>query len=86
MSKHLIKIVFIILFSVAAVFPQSSGIDYEKLSQRYIISHEEDGILKLQDKHTGKITYRTENIKSIPSDTDFDLIVDLRTIHTTQIF
>ncbi len=84
MSKHLIKIVFIILFSVAAVFPQSSGIDYEKLSQRYIICHEEDGILKLQDKHTGKITYRTENIKSIPSDTDFDLIVDLRTIDTTQ--
>ncbi len=27
---------------------------------------------------------RTENIKSIPSDYDFDLVIDLRTIDTTQ--
>ncbi|MFO7525382.1 MAG: FG-GAP-like repeat-containing protein [Ignavibacteriaceae bacterium] len=78
------KIILIMLFPAAGVFPQSSEINYEKLSQRYNITYEEDGILKLECKLTGRTTYRTENIKSIPTDYNFDLVIDLRTIDTTQ--
>jgi hypothetical protein len=84
MNRHLIKIVFIIPLFVVSVFSQDDGIDYEKLSQRYYITHEKDGILKLECKLTGKTTFKTENIKHIPSDYEFDLIIDLRTIDTTQ--
>ncbi len=84
MNKHLIKTAFITLFSAAAVFSQSEGIDYNMLSRRYNITHEEDGLLKLQDKLTGRTIIKTKNIKSIHSDYEFDLVVDLRTIDTTQ--
>ncbi len=84
MNRYLKKIILIMLFPAAGVFPQSSEINYEKLSQRYNITYEEDGILKLECKLTGRTTYRTENIKSIPTDYNFDLVIDLRTIDTTQ--
>jgi hypothetical protein len=84
MKRHLIKIVSIVIFSVAIVFSQSNEIDYEKLSQRYNITKEKDSILKLECKLTGKTIIRTENIKHIPSDYNFDLVIDLRTIDTTK--
>jgi hypothetical protein len=82
--KNLIIIISIMLFSVAVVFSQSSEIDYEKLHQRYNIISEKDGLLKLEDKLTGKTIVKTENIKNFPTDYDFDLVIDLRTIDTTQ--
>mgnify|MGYP005845991333 CR=1 FL=1 len=82
--RNLIKIIFTILFFVEMVYSQSSEVYYDMLSQRYNITYEDDGILKLQDKLTGRISFRTENIKSIPSDYIFDLVIELRTIDTTQ--
>jgi len=84
--KLFVAIIFLIIISFAEIFSQSSEVDYDKLSQRYNITHEEDVILKLQDKITGKTIIKTKNIKSIPADYDFDLIIDLRTIDTTQYF
>jgi hypothetical protein len=86
MKRYLKKIILglLMLFPFSVVFPQSSEIDYEKLSQRYKITHEKDGIIKLECKLTGKTTFKTENIKSIPSSYNFDLVIDLRTIDTTQ--
>jgi hypothetical protein len=84
MKRHLVKIFFIISLFVVSSFSQDGRIDYNILSQRYNLTHEIGGILKLQDKLTGRTTYKTENIKSIPPDYDFDLVVDLRTIDTTQ--
>jgi hypothetical protein len=79
MNRYLKKIILVMLFSVSAVFSQSSEIDYNTLSQHYNITQEKDDILKLECKLTGKTAFRTENIKSIPSDYDFDLVIDLRT-------
>jgi hypothetical protein len=84
MNRYMIKIIYIIPFFVSLAFSQRSEVDYNMLSQRYNITQEEDGILKLECKLTGKTTYKTENIKHIPPDYTFDLVIDLRTIDTTQ--
>ncbi len=78
------KVILLLLFTLGVVFPQNGQIDYNALKQRYNIISEKDGVLKLQDKLTGKTIIKTENIKNIPSDCNFDLTVDLRTIDTTQ--
>ena len=78
------KVILLLLFAFAVVCPQNGQIDYNVLKQHYNIISEKDGVLKLQDKLTGKTIIKTENIKNIPSDYDFDLTVDLRTIDTTQ--
>ncbi len=47
-------ITLLIMSSSVITFSQNSSIDYDKLNQRYKITQEKDGILKLQDKLTGK--------------------------------
>jgi len=73
----------IISLSVTS-FTQNISIDYESLRQRYNITLEEDGILKLEDKITGRKIIKAENIKRVPPNYDFDLTIDLRTIDTAQ--
>jgi hypothetical protein len=90
MNRFMIKMdtilwtILMIPFFVGLTFSQKSEVDYNMLNQRYNITHEQDGILKLECKLTGKTTIRTENIKHIPSDYNFDLVIDLITIDTTQ--
>ena len=84
-SNNLSALIIVLMFSSSVtIFSQNSNIDYDMLSQRYKITREKDGILKLQDKSTGRTIVKTENIKSIPSNYNFDLVIDLRTIDTTQ--
>ena len=84
-NNNLTAVITLLLISSSGTsFTQENKIDYNTLSQRYNITHEEDDILKLECKLTGKTIIKTENIKHIPSDYDFDLVIDLRTIDTTQ--
>jgi hypothetical protein len=83
MNRCMIKTILLIPFLVGLTFSQNSGVDYNMLNQRYNITHEEDGILKLECKLTGRTTFRTENSSTIPSTSNFDLVIDLRTIDTT---
>ena len=85
MNIFSVEMIFLLLlFSSASVFSQSTETDYYKLKQRYNILSEKDGVLKLEDKLTAKTIVKTKNINNIPSDYNFDLIVDLRTIDTSQ--
>ncbi|MFO7525383.1 MAG: FG-GAP-like repeat-containing protein [Ignavibacteriaceae bacterium] len=84
MKDSICKIISLIILSSPSALTQPQEIDYEMLSQRYNITQEKDGIIKLECKLTGKIIIKTENIKHIPSDYNFDLVIDLRTIDTTQ--